>query len=283
VVLAATMLLSATELALRIRYRWRVLPRGGAAPGQITVVALGDSIVAGTPGEAEDAWPARLAERLRVGYPGVVWRVLNAGVPGDTAPQGYARFDRDVAAVGPQIVLIAFGLNDCNPARYGLDRWREAQVPRGLARSYLWQAARARVVRWGRQTGRLAGPEPEPEPQPFPRTSPHGFANTLDTLVARARMIGAQPVLLTMTPLATAAIAEVQARDVPYPLYNEIIRACATRNRVPLVELALAPGVPADAFEPDGLHLTASGQAWVAEQIFAQLDRAGLWSARVGR
>jgi lysophospholipase L1-like esterase len=319
--LGAAALLAAAELALRARYRWRVLPRAAPIPGQITIVALGDSIVAGTPGEVEDAWPARLAEFLvaRSARPGPTasrargdrprqwagdrpqqWRVLNAGVPGDTAPQGYARFDRDVAAAGPQIVLIAFGLNDCNPARYGLDRWREAQVPRGLGRSYLWRAARARIVRWVRQIGWLAEPEAEPDYQPFPRTSPQGFADTLDALVARTWEIGAQPVLLTMTPLAAAATAEVRARAVTYPVYNDIIRARAARNGVPLVELALASslvggaGVPADGFEPDGLHpstgslassgqdgagqaLTASGQAWVAEQVFVQLNRVGLW------
>jgi len=92
--------------------------------------------------------------------------------------------------------------------------------------------------------------------------------------------------------LAAADTEEVRARAATYPIYNDIIRARAAHNDVPppegdvpLVELALASslvrgsGVPADGFEPDGLHLTASGQAWVAEQVFVQLNRVGLWRA----
>lgn len=283
--LIAAAWVAAAELALRGRYRRRVLPRGARAPGQVTVVALGDSIVAGAPGPATHAWPTLLAERLQAAYPDIAWRVINAGVSGDTAPQGYTRFDRDVAAAGPQIVLIGFGLNDCHPARHGMDRWFEGDVPRGLARGYLWRALQVRVARWGRRAGWWPPREPEGESVARPRTSPAGFANALATLVARTRTLGARPVLLTMTPLAATRTAGVDVRLETYPRYNTAIRTCTAHERALLVDLSVgAPAAEssaaddsAGAFEPDGFHLTAVGQAWVAGQVFGQLDAAGVW------
>ncbi len=277
VAVGAVTLLGAAELALRARYRQRVLPPTPPAPGTVTLVALGDSITAGTPGDPQAAWPTGLLAHLHASYPDVAWRVVNAGVPGDTAPLGYARFDRDVAAAGPQAVLIAFGLNDCYPDRHGLDRWLEGRLPVGLSRSYVWRAARSRLARlarrlgwgWGRSTA-------EPQRKPVVRTTPTGFATALTRLVARTREIGARPVLLTMTPLAALDVPGVALRRATYPVYDAAIRRVAAERRVPLVELAA--GAAPDAFEPDGFHLTAVGQAWAAEQVYSQLQVAGFWA-----
>ena len=48
-ILGFVALLIAAEFALRLRYRRYVMPRARPAPGQVTLVALGDSIVAGWP------------------------------------------------------------------------------------------------------------------------------------------------------------------------------------------------------------------------------------------
>ncbi len=264
------------ELILRARYRRVVLPPVARTPCQATIVALGDSIAAGAPGDPATAWPTVLGGHLRRNYPDVAWRIVNAGVPGDTAPLGYARFERDVAAAGPQLVLIAFGLNDCNPARYGMDRWLEAGVPAGLSASYLWRAIKRRGERLGRWLGWLSAPRPEAANSPQPRTSPQGFGDALDALVAKTRLIGARPVLLTMTPLAGASTEEVQMRADAYPVYNRIIGKRAAAGAVALIHLA--SGAPADAFEADGFHLTAAGQAWVAGEVFRQGEVAGIWA-----
>ena len=273
--LGIALLLGAVELAARARHLRRV-PRTRANPGQVTLVALGDSIVAGSPGDPAAAWPACLAIRLRTSRFGVEWRVSNAGQPGGTAPQGYERFDRDVAVQAPQVVMIAFGLNDCNPARTIVDSSRESLVPQGLDRSHLWRAARVRLENWRyrsgwRFCGRLAqGIVPEP------RTSPEGFANTLDVLVAGAKRVGAKPVLLTMTPLAREETQGVCARSKTYGMYNSIIRARAVKHALPLVELA--SGAPPAAWDRDGFHLTSVGQAWVADQVYGQLESIGFWA-----
>jgi len=83
--------------------------RAGFESGRFRdVVAFGDSIVKGY-GQPE-GWPRILERDLSARYPGV--RVINAGVSGDTAADGLRRIERDVLTHHPDLVLIAFGLND---------------------------------------------------------------------------------------------------------------------------------------------------------------------------
>jgi len=72
------------------------------------VVAFGDSIVEGF--QQPEGWPEMLGRDLAGKYSGV--RVLNAGVSGNTAGDGLRRLQPDVLAHQPDLVLIAFGLND---------------------------------------------------------------------------------------------------------------------------------------------------------------------------
>jgi acyl-CoA thioesterase-1 len=71
-------------------------------------VAFGDSIVEGY--RQPEGWPEMLGRELSARYGGV--RVVNAGVSGDTAADGLARLRRSVLDQGPDVVLVAFGLND---------------------------------------------------------------------------------------------------------------------------------------------------------------------------
>jgi acyl-CoA thioesterase-1 len=73
------------------------------------VVALGDSLTAGLGVAAEEAWPALIEARLhREGYP---YRVVNAGVSGDTTAGGLRRVDW-VLRNRPQVAVVALGAND---------------------------------------------------------------------------------------------------------------------------------------------------------------------------
>ena len=219
--------------------------------------------------------------RLNAEYPDITWQVINAGAPGSTAPMGYSRFDREVAAHAPQVVLIAFGLNDCYPSRLALDGWLEDRVPKGLARSYVWRAGWSRLERLGRKLGWLAVTAPEPGRSGVPRTTLEGFAAALESLALRTRAIAAQPILLTMTPLAPHDTPGVQMRLAAYPAYNARVRQIAAEHRLPLVELS--SGAPPQAFDADGFHLTKDGQTWVAGQVYDQLQAAGLWTGLAHR
>lgn len=73
------------------------------------VVALGDSLTAGQGVARDEAYPALLEARLRgEGYP---YRVVNAGVSGDTSAGGRRRVEW-VLRTKPEIVIVALGAND---------------------------------------------------------------------------------------------------------------------------------------------------------------------------
>ena len=89
-----------------------------------TVVALGDSTTAGTPGfqSPVEAPPdgagnveSQFAYWLMQAHPD--WRVLNRGVNGERADEIGARFARDVAAARPDAVVIIAGVNDVYQGR----------------------------------------------------------------------------------------------------------------------------------------------------------------------
>jgi len=73
------------------------------------IVALGDSLTAGLGVPAEDAYPALLQARLvREGFH---YRVVNAGVSGDTTAGALRRVDW-VLRAHPAVVIVALGAND---------------------------------------------------------------------------------------------------------------------------------------------------------------------------
>lgn len=82
-----------------------------AAPVQAepVIVALGDSITSGLGVAADEAYPALLEVRLR--RDGYAYRVVNAGVSGDTTAGGLRRVDW-VLRAQPEIVIVALGAND---------------------------------------------------------------------------------------------------------------------------------------------------------------------------
>src|SRR3989304_4822080 len=80
-------------------------PRGGAG-------ALGDRPPAGPGAAADEAYPARLEARLR--REGFDYRVVNAGVSGDTAAAGLRRLDW-VLRAAPEVVIVALRANDGLP------------------------------------------------------------------------------------------------------------------------------------------------------------------------
>jgi acyl-CoA thioesterase I len=80
------------------------------APAQERViVAFGDSLTAGFGVAPGEAYPARLEARLRAeGYP---YRVVNAGVSGDTSAGGLRRVDWALRSA-PEVAIVVLGAND---------------------------------------------------------------------------------------------------------------------------------------------------------------------------
>ena len=73
------------------------------------IVAFGDSLTAGQGVAVAESYPALLAARLHTeGYP---YRVVNAGVSGDTTAGGLRRVDWALK-LDPEIVILELGVND---------------------------------------------------------------------------------------------------------------------------------------------------------------------------
>lgn len=79
--------------------------RLAALPAGTTVLAFGDSVTYGTGAGPGEDWPTLLAAATG-------WRVVNAGVPGDTADAGKARIRELLAAHKPALVIVEIGGND---------------------------------------------------------------------------------------------------------------------------------------------------------------------------
>jgi acyl-CoA thioesterase-1 len=73
------------------------------------ILAFGDSLTAGYGLPANEAFPARLAARLK--DQGVDVKMINGGVSGDTTTDGLARLDWALADK-PDFVILALGAND---------------------------------------------------------------------------------------------------------------------------------------------------------------------------
>lgn len=73
------------------------------------IVAFGDSLTAGAGVSADQSYPALLAQRLKA--EGYAYRVVNAGVSGDTTAGGLRRVDWALR-LRPDIVILELGAND---------------------------------------------------------------------------------------------------------------------------------------------------------------------------
>ena len=79
-------------------------PTQTALPAGSTVVALGDSLTYGYGANTETAYPVVLAELSK-------WRVINAGVNGDTSADVLTRVN-EITEQKPDLVLLGVGGND---------------------------------------------------------------------------------------------------------------------------------------------------------------------------
>jgi lysophospholipase L1-like esterase len=107
------------DLLPRTRER---LKRGEA----LKVVAFGDSITAGGDATAPELiyWQ-RWLTALRQRYPKAQITGVNGATGGDTTEQGLARLEEKVLAAKPDLVLVAFGMNDQNVGFVPLEKFEQ--------------------------------------------------------------------------------------------------------------------------------------------------------------
>lgn len=218
-------------------------PRIHADP-PATVVAFGDSTTA-TRGPLKIYAGILQSELPERQFP---VQVINAGIGGNNTDQARARFDRDVLAQSPDIVIIQFGINDA-----AVDVWKDppATQPRVSIDAYVdnlrhfvqvLRSRSARVVlmtpnpmRWTPQMKQLYGKSP------YAPDDVNGFN-----------------VLLTH--------------------YAQKVRDLAKAEHVPLVdvehlfeEYGRQDGQSVSDLLLDGIHPNDSGHRLVADQLIQQL------------
>ena len=241
-----------------------------------TIAVLGDSIAYGWGVLRSQSYPSLLQRWLdRDMAPSERWRVINAGVPGDTALMGCFRYEQDVAPFRPQIVLLHFGLNDgaLRRTRFDADRerlWRAGHEP--------WSRL---LEMWKRVRGWVPPPRDARDPtvesvehEPLPRVQPRFYVAGLGDLVRRVRRHGGEPYLLSLTPVSRERVGDAQW--TAYSRYDRLITHAAMRSGAPLIRLSDVAREPLDEEEMlalDGVHLTASGQEWLARALYHSLWR----------
>jgi len=93
----------------------------------VRFLAFGDSLTAGVTStavamilEPSKSYPFKLQQMLASKYPTQTITIANAGLPGEFATEGVLRIGGQVAAVGPDVVLIMEGTNDLGRPMYSL-------------------------------------------------------------------------------------------------------------------------------------------------------------------
>ncbi len=100
-----------------------------AAP-PVLIAAFGDSVTQGVMEhrmlDGQGVFHRLLQTKLENFYPTTTFSTLNAGVSGDSAVRALDRLDRDVIRHDPDLVLVAFGLNDSLDGRKALPQFDSA-------------------------------------------------------------------------------------------------------------------------------------------------------------
>ena len=274
IVVSILLLMVLGELLIRRRAEtpagsWQTRPLPALDPQATRIVVLADSIAYGEGLPEDQAWPELLETQLHQSYPDRTWQVVNAGVPGDTVVEAYTRFDAHVRAYRPLLLLIALGINDSLSGQDELTNRRLAQFAvneqNGWGRLYLVRALRARLRP-------LAIRPPDPT---APAVPPEAFQSVLTWLVRQGQKEGAVVALLTLTPVDPSRLGDGGENMARWQAYGDLVRNTARSLGVPFIEVGhRLPG--GDPRQADGVHLTAAGEAAIADRVWQALHRPGL-------
>lgn len=100
----------------------------------VIVVAMGDSVTQGCMEyntiEHDEVYHQLLKKHLERAYPNTIVSVINSGVSGDTVVRSAERWQRDVIAYDPDLVIVGFGVNDAHGGQAGLQPYIDGLLAR---------------------------------------------------------------------------------------------------------------------------------------------------------
>jgi len=110
----------------------------------VTVVAFGDGVTAGCtidPQRDESiTYHRQWHDRLAADNPHLKLTIINRGELGQTIDDAHERLDRDVINAKPEVVIVAFGVNDCRTGPERIDHFE-----RELSR-LVWRIRQSRTA-----------------------------------------------------------------------------------------------------------------------------------------
>ncbi len=242
------------------------------APGEVRVLAIGDSNTLGWAGAQGANWPGLLGELLAETDPRI--RVVNAGVWGYTVFQGERRLE-EALALEPEVVLVSFGSNDAHPVSLPdreFARLARGALPAALARLKLVQALFAVA---DRGTARQAPATTASRTHRVPLAE---YREALGRIVEMGERRGFDCVLLTRPYLGGSS--DPGSWKSLAPRYREATVEAAAEAGVPLVDLYEAFRERSALFA-DESHFTALGHRMAAKRVYDAVaplvaERAGL-------
>ncbi|MCK5802244.1 MAG: hypothetical protein KAI66_05400 [Lentisphaeria bacterium] len=217
-----------------------------------TIVGFGDSItLCSRPAEGRK-WLQLLNAQLEGAYPECRFTVINSGVGGNSAREAMERFDADVAAHRPDIVLLQFGGNNLKRLDPG------QMVDLDEFRTHL-KRFQAGMVKLG---------EPTVIVITFPPIVDSWHAKAMNYSLEMYEKWG-----------GVDAFIEV---------YRAETRVFARSNGHSLLDLSVelrqrAPSDPGRFILPDGVHLTDAGNRVLADLAFAAVHTEKMVADEAGR
>ena len=210
------------------------------------IVTLGDSITQGGGQPGGYVW--LLQRYLEALYPGQGIQVVNAGISGHKSTDMAARFQRDVAAVKPDLVTLSVGVNDV---------WHG-----------FYDFAAGKAIPGG------DGPNGVP---------PAVYREKVSEMIRAAKAAGIRPVLLSAT-LVYEDPARPENRRIAE--YNRILQSLAREHgvryidlfsafRKPIIEFQRLAGPGVNLLTTDGVHLNGAGNQLMAAAILRGLGVSG--------
>jgi lysophospholipase L1-like esterase len=267
------------------------------APGTLRIVTVGDSCTFGA-GSLRGTYPALLAEKLAANVNGRRYQVINAGIEGMNSELALRRLESRVVPLAPDLVTIYIGWNDLmkfDPDSLG-ENPRLAVVSRWLNR--LWTVKGLRKLLFYTLRPRIAPPKTGPESRTgrYAEYKPVVYEQNLRAMIAAARGIPAEVVLITLPSVVSAemSVEDLRRANVQFPYfrganavgdfvdliaaYNRAIRRVAVEERVPLVDLAREMDARPDRRDLflDTMHATSAGRELIADLLARELLATGV-------